>query len=774
MKFTNRTQDTARNPKPEGSKRFDLRILLLLTFALSAPLGATDRFTASATNGNPSTLIWDSPSEDSKGSMPIGNGDIGANIWVEPSGDVVFYLSKTDTWDESVRLLKLGRVRVRFTPPLLQPGGSFTQILQLAEGRIRIQTAASEVDFWVDANHPVVQVDAKSTKPFGATATLELWRKDKRELKGREAHSAGGFPGTPFVWPDTVVPSAADRIIWYHHNSASHWQANLKTQALQGAILTHTDPILHRTFGALMEGDGFIAASDTRLETKESVTSCSLRIHPLTQITDTPEQWLAAVKDRARMTDALDVARRFDAHRQWWAAFWRRSWISVVDDKGGNGEMVTRAYTLQRWMNACSGRGKFPIKFNGSIFTVDAEDQGRWDADYRLWGGGYWFQNTRLPYWSMLEAGDFDLMQPLFRMYLDALPLRKLATKNYYGHEGAFFPETMYFWGTYLDNADLGYGIDRAGKPDGLTDNQYIRRYWQGGIELVAMMLDCYDHTRDEAFRDRVLLPLAREITTFFDDHWPRGSKGKIVFHPSQSLETWWDCTNPLPEIAGLRYILPRLSALLVEDSVRRSWQTLLNDLPPIPTAAQEGRTHLLPAEEFASKNNSENTELYAVFPYRVCTLLGETEWRETGKTTWPLRRHKENLGWQQNAIQAALLGFPDDARRAILEKARNTAAGFRFPAMWGPNYDWIPDQDNGGVLMCALQRMLMQCEDRKILLLPAWPTDWNADFKLCGPYQTTVEGTVRAGKFVNLKVLPESRRKDIVVATGPLRDGTR
>lgn len=36
-------------------------------------------------------VIWDSPSADFNGSIPIGNGDIGANVWVEDGGDLLFY-----------------------------------------------------------------------------------------------------------------------------------------------------------------------------------------------------------------------------------------------------------------------------------------------------------------------------------------------------------------------------------------------------------------------------------------------------------------------------------------------------------------------------------------------------------------------------------------------------------------------------------------------------------------------------------------------------------
>lgn len=36
-------------------------------------------------------ISWDSPSKDCSGSMPLGNGNIGLNAWVEENGDLVFY-----------------------------------------------------------------------------------------------------------------------------------------------------------------------------------------------------------------------------------------------------------------------------------------------------------------------------------------------------------------------------------------------------------------------------------------------------------------------------------------------------------------------------------------------------------------------------------------------------------------------------------------------------------------------------------------------------------
>jgi hypothetical protein len=57
-------------------------------------------------------VVWDRPGSNSKGSMPIGNGDIGLNVWAEAdTGSVCFYISKTDSWDENGRLLKLSAER---------------------------------------------------------------------------------------------------------------------------------------------------------------------------------------------------------------------------------------------------------------------------------------------------------------------------------------------------------------------------------------------------------------------------------------------------------------------------------------------------------------------------------------------------------------------------------------------------------------------------------------------------------------------------------------
>ena len=229
-------------------------------------------------------------------------------------------------------------------------------------------------------------------------------------------------------------------------------------------------------------------------------------IYPYCEITDNAQEWKHVLKSIIASINSHPINKRKSAHRDWWHRFWDRSYINVHAGKDCN--ILTRGYLLQRWINAIGGRGNYPVKFNGSIFNVDGRaDNVQYNADYRRWGGGYWFQNTRLLYWSMLSGGDYDMMLPLFDMYMNALTLAKKRTQIYFDHNGAFFPETMTFWGTY-NNANYGY--ERENKPASYVTNDYICYYWQGAIELVNLMIHYYQHTEDLLFAQTILLPFAQ------------------------------------------------------------------------------------------------------------------------------------------------------------------------------------------------------------------------------------------------------------------------
>ena len=149
----------------------------------------------------------------------------------------------------------------------------------------------------------------------------------------------------------------------------------------------------------------------------------------------------------------------------------------------------------------------------------------------------------------------------------------------------------------------------------------------------------------------------------------------------------------------------------------------------------------------------------YVAFPYRLYGV-GKPG-LELARTAYAARRSPQKTCRGQDGTESAVLGLTDEAQESVISEFSNFG-NERFPWFWRPAHDWIPDFDNGGSGMVILQEMLMQCDGRRIILLSAWPTNWNADFKLHAPLETTVEGPVRDGKITRLNVIPESRKKDI------------
>ena len=187
----------------------------------------------------------------------------------------------------------------------------------------------------------------------------------------------------------------------------------------------------------------------------------------------------------------------------------------------------------------------------------------------------------------------------------------------------------------------------------------------------------------------------------------------------------------------------------------------MLGELPPLPMRQVDGQSALGFAEKPGPKHNQENPELYAVFPFR---LFGRDKPElDLALRTFAHRIHKGTGGWQQNAIQAALLGLGDEAAKMVASNFSRKNPECRFPAFWGPNYDWTPDQDHGCAAMIALQRMLLQADDGKIRILPAWPKRWNVAFRLHAPQRTVVEAEYRDGALRRCVATPAVRAKDVV-----------
>lgn len=385
-------------------------------------------------------------------------------------------------------------------------------------------------------------------------------------------------------------------------------------------------------------------------------------------------------------------------------------------------------------------------------------------------------QNQRLVYWPMLQTGDWDMMNSQFSYYLRMQRNAELMTESYWGHNGACFTEQIENFGLPVA---YSYGMEpRTGfRPRGKQANGYCEYLWDTVMDFCLMMI------RTNTYEGRDIspyIPFIESCLTFFDEHYrmlalqrtvqPFDRKKHYIFYPGTAGETYKMATNSSQTIAALTTVLRELLALpdrYLSDASRAKWEEMLSHMPPLPFRIMEGHKVIAPAQSFERLMNVEINQLYPVFPYDMYGLgrpdleVARDTWRYgIDQPRWQKNRHES---WHQDAIFCARLGLLDEARDLVWRKLQD--GRHRFPAFFGPGHDWTPDHNWGGTGMIALQEMLMQNVGDSILLLPCWPKEWNVSFKLHAPRQTTVECVYRNGKIERLAVMPESRRKDIILS---------
>lgn len=737
-----------------------------------------------AAMAQPADYSWTTESRNSSESMPLGGCDVGLNVWVE-QGELLFYICRSGSYDEHNTLLKAGRVRLAIEGGNL--AAPFSQTLRLSKSEMQVKLHEATITLWVDAFAPVVRVAVESPRAVNCTVSYENWRyqdRPYRKLEGRQSSHKWRKPTDLTTTADTILPEEKG-VTFYHHNPAvTVFDRTVEVEAMEAVKSELWNPLAHRLSGGRLWSDalryvgthdGIYASTNFRawdFRTPRPMRRFSFSVALHVMQSATPDAWVAALDEKVVVADKKAKESK-ERTEQWWQQFWQRSWIEA--ETGGAME-VARNYTLFRYMLGCNRVGSDPTKFNGGLFTFDPEyvvAEQRFTPDYRNWGGGTMTaQNQRLVYWPMLRAGDFDLMPVEFDFYERMRPNAELRSRFYWGHEGASFSEQIELFG--LPNY-MEYGTKRPADFDkGVEYNAWLEHCWDTVLEFCQMILETYRYDRADI---EPYKPLIESALRFFDEHYQyrakqRGRKaldgeGHLVLFPGSGCETYKMAYNAASTVAGLQRVLDTYIEVkqMQGDTAVSPWRAMRARIPEIPYRTVEGRRMIAPAVVWERINNSETPQLYPVFPWRYYSMAADRPLDEA-LNTYLYDDHavsmRSSKGWKQDVIWAAMLGQTADAVRLVQEKLGN--GPHRFPAFWGPGFDWTPDLNWGGSGAIGLQEMLMQCDEERIVLFPAWPKEWDVQFKLHAPNRTTVECELRGGKLTKLEVLPAERAKDVKI----------
>ncbi|MCY1722017.1 DUF5703 domain-containing protein [Prolixibacteraceae bacterium Z1-6] len=740
-------------------------------------------------------LVWNSQSLNSSESMPCGGGDIGLNVWAE-NGEILFYIARSGTFDENNGMPKLGRVRLKLTPNPFD-NGTFKQELDLQSGSVKItgkkENQLTKIEIWVDVFSPVIHVDVESNQQIEVEAIYENWRFQDRVLEKNESfgNSYKWAPPKGLLIKKDEICFKENSLEFYHRNTGeTMFDVVVRQQQMEAVKDQMFDPLKNLTFGGKMSGENFIAYGTSEgkyidadfkawsLKSKTPAKKQSLEIYLHTGQYGNLADWNYGLESVIKNASEKKKSARSEI-LIWWKEYWNKSFVFVqAESKNENLAewQVGCNYQLFRYLLGCNAKGEYPTKFNGGLFTYDPQfvnPDRPFSPDFRNWGGGtFTAQNQRLVYFPMLKSGDFELIKPQLDFYKRILRNGELRSQHYWGHTGACFNEQIENFG--LPNPSE-YGWKRPeGYDAGMTYNAWLEYQWDTSLEFCWMAIQLHQYNKTDISE---YIPLIESCLTFFDEHYQylaknRGAKtldenGHLVLYPGSSCETYKMAYNATSTIAALKTVTKGLLELpekYIDEATKEKWAEFLNRIPPLSFREIDGKTCISPAKLWERINNTEAPQLYPVYPWGIYGV-GKPD-LEIAKNTYlfdpDVQRFKGHESWKQYSIFAARLGLTEEAKEQTLLKLQDS--GRRFPAFWGPGFDWVPDHNWGGSGMIGVQEMLLQTNGDKIYLFPAWPKDWDVHFKLHAPGNTVVEAQLKNGEATILKVEPAERLDDIEI----------
>ncbi len=448
-------------------------------------------------------VVWTGAGRSSAESVSLGNGDIVTNVWLETNGAVWLSISKRDAWDANGWLVRVGEIRIGTEPASLTARDTKFEI-RPDDSSVRIFSAHENFSMRirVDANHPAIVVESEGGSAFDMHGEVVCGRSAKRLLG------------------DVEFQGVKDTVLWHYHPKASVCEDECEAKAL-GQV---RDPLPFRTFGGCLGGPGL--KRDSRHSVASEVPAKASRVFVVIHAAQSPEvaSWKSDLSAMFQKLLALDAAATWNAHAAWWQRFWSRSWIVLSGFP--EAQKINDGYIWQRHRLA-----------SGIALNPFGPDHG----DNRCRGGAYRFENTRLAYWAMLGAGDYDEM----------LPLPEFTPKTWFDHED-------------VSPADSG--------------NPCFRNCWTSSLELSLLMLDYHKAVGEKRFLDDTLLPMARAVFTFFR---------KLYTQPGGCFSA----ASRLPDIAGLACMLEGLLSVhsaSISARERQSWKKMRAALPALPVLEDE------------------------------------------------------------------------------------------------------------------------------------------------------------------------------------------
>jgi hypothetical protein len=727
-----------------------------------------------------SNLVYDKPAESADAGQPIGNGRMGTMVWTSPTA-IHLQINRVDVF--AVNCDHLGRpgqvgsatdycggiasVTIDVGSQAFAAGEEkpFRQQLSLANAECSIEGIDFQVHTFVSAAHDVLvmELDDRRPQPEPIQVAVSM-------LRPPEVITGDHIATTRFVDdPKRIALMQQFREREYYNASAVH------------VGVAKGEPVAVEPSSERMRTLVLPAANGKRIVLITTAAGWKSEQDPLMDARNLFEQASLQSADELRAS-----------HQQWWHEFWSRTYVDLSSDDG-------QAQRAQRWRDlhlyhlASSSRGELPPKWNGSIFLTS--------GDARRWGSQYWVWTTEMLYFPLLAADAIDLTDPFFNMYARQLPRSEIAARQRWGIAGAYFPETtasdgpkvladdvaMEFQDVFLGRKPLAEmslqakqqcqfdsQLNVVTQPPAGSRMSWISHVASSGSELAIHAWWRYRHTGDREWLRSHAYPLLRGTVEFYRHLVKKEADGLYHLSGTHAHEDFWGVKDSIMDLAAIRGTAPlaiRASEILdVDAELRDQWRELLKNLAPYPMGSNPQAKALTGGAladdiwaagylgEVDGQHNPEDVWLTPVFPFEDWTL--ETRDATADRIVQRLLdlapRHKSvlNGAGTNTAIRSPIAAARAGSREELPRILDRYAAAFSplsngMSLFEGPTAASV---EHLGLLTTTLQDALLQSvsprpgEPEVIRVFPAWPTNWNASFRLLARGGFLVSSKIETG----------------------------
>jgi len=631
----------------------------------------------------------------------LGNGDLGV-VQAGPPEALAFYIGKNDFWGVKTQApMAVGQLRLAI-PALAGASNHPQQDLRMADTVQDLRLAELRGCYWndgadlitrawIDANHNLFCVELANTgrKPLSISVST---------IKGCGGANTPSDVGASFLYdPDASVSGSR--------------KLGLATRILGDASV--------RNF---------------TLETGKAVTIVTAILTDL----DVPgKDPLAEAK---AMVDSLTfekLAELTASHRQWWSAFWGRSFIEIPD------KAIEQCwYSSWYIMASCSRAGKVAPGLWGNWITTDKP---AWHGDFHL---NYNFQ---APFYGLYSSNHADTTLPFYDAMNQSIARGKRIARER-GWQGIHLPVSIGPWGMCPE----GDGTDWGQRSNAAYSALLFIWYWQ--------------HTRDVAWLKDTGYAFPRATAEFWENYLKFENDRYVIYNDSMHEGSGPDMNGLLS--LGLVHtlfenIIPMSEALNVDADKRAKWRDICAKLSAFPTQQRDGNTVFRYSEKGMAWNDSNTLGIQHIFPAGAIGLDSAPKLLETSRNMIEaMGRWKDFNGSSSWYAACARVGYNPDA---VLAEMRGMYERHAMP-------NKLLTFGGGGIEnvspSLAVTEMLLQSHDGVLRFFPCWPARLDARFgslRAVGAFLVSAE--LKAGKISGVTIVSEKGEACTLVNPWPGHD---